>query len=401
MYLKINKIIFLLPLFAACFAFSCGNKNTENFSGEEILGNYHGIYFPGNKIQEQDFAVYLDCSSGVKNAFKDFNTQNFYQLFINSFQIQAVDFFQVSNSGIEKTVGLKTSDLLKKIKDSGRFKGENSMLGKAVKQIVDGNSAAVFITDGELYAKGGNNTAWAKDDFEKWLKKGNSIEFFITDHVDGGKEKHLFYICFVPKNSSSTVVSDFKTYLNNSGTAKSMKYSYFYSFSASPDKGFGYTALSEKWQKLFQKFSGENGIPLISGIKLDIPQSACYKIGKIVLKTYNISDDFLRYKNTLSDETDTVFVPAKRLNTVENLFVLDGDNPSDELNIRLSKNFSGSLSASGDNFFRVDFVLKDVSLEKENINIYGMTESVAGALEAANPEGKTVYSYYVKTPAYN
>lgn len=401
MYLRFNKITFLLPLFAACFAFSCGNQNTEKFPVEEILGNYHGIYFPEDQVQEQNFSVYLDYSSGVKTAFKDFNTQNFYQLFINSFKIQAVDFFQVSNSGIEKTVGLKTSELLKKIKDSGKFKGENSMLGTAVKQIVDGNSAAVFITDGELYAKGGADRAWAKDDFERWLKKGNSIEFFITDYVDGGKEKHLFYMCFVPKNSSSTVVSDFKSYLSNSGTAKTMKYNYFYFYSSSPDMGYGYLSLSENWKTLFQKFSENNGIPLLNGIKLDLPQSACYKIGKIVLKTYNISDDFFRYKSTLSEATDTVFVPAKRLNEIENLFVLDGDNPYNELNIRLSKNFSGSLSATGDNFFRIDFVLKDVIVDDENINTYSLTPSILGALSAANPEGKTVYSYYVKTMAYD
>ena len=401
MYLRFNKITFLLPLFAACFAFSCGNQNAEKFPVEEILGNYHGIYFPEDQVQEQNFSVYLDYSSGVKTAFKDFNTQNFYQLFINSFKIQAVDFFQVSNSGIEKTVGLKTSELLKKIKDSGKFKGENSMLGTAVKQIVDGNSAAVFITDGELYAKGGADRAWAKDDFERWLKKGNSIEFFITDYVDGGKEKHLFYMCFVPKNSSSTVVSDFKSYLSNSGTAKTMKYNYFYFYSSRPDMGYGYLSLSENWKTLFQKFSENNGIPLLNGIKLDLPQSACYKIGKIVLKTYNISDDFFRYKSTLSEATDTVFVPAKRLNEIENLFVLDGDNPYNELNIRLSKNFSGSLSATDDNFFRIDFVLKDVSVDDENINTYSLTPSILGALSAANPEGKTVYSYYVKTMAYD
>ncbi|MBQ3658426.1 MAG: hypothetical protein II956_16540 [Bacteroidales bacterium] len=387
MYLNFNKIAFFLTVFVACFVSSCKNTNTENFSDEEIISNYHEAYFPEKLTKEQNFALYLDFSGSIKTAFKDFNTQNFYQLFINSMKIQTVDFYAVSNSGINKTESFKTSELLKTIKDSGKFKGGNSPVDKAVKQIISENSEAVLITDDELFQ--------SSKDFEQWLKDGNAIDFFITE-CNEKKSKPLFYICFVPKNSLSSVTKDFLSFLSNSGTAKTMKYNHFYFSNGCLDSGIGYLELYEDWKTLFQKYSDKNGNSLPGGIKLNIPENYCYTIGKIVLKTYNISEDFLRYKNTLSDKTDTVFVPAKRLSGIENLFVLDNDNPNNELKIKMSQNFSGSLSASENNLLRVDFVLKDVSTETKNIE----NLPVVNALKATNPEGRTVYTYYIKTPAY-
>jgi hypothetical protein len=496
MYLNFNKITFLILTAVAFSCFSCGNKPSpcaqKTFSEEEIIDCYHRAYFPENQTVDKKFAIYLDYSGSVKTAFKDFNTQNFYQLFINSLKISEVDFYEVNNFSIDKIDGLQTSELYEKIKNADKFKGDNAPLNKAVRQIIEDNSEAVFITDGELWEKGERDDPWAREEFEKWLKDGNRLEFFVTDHLDGGNKQHLFYICFVPKNSKSTVISDFKFYLANSGAAKSMKYSNF-CFSNSDVKflkdgyrlktgglnentfmdesvyknfeNFEYISLLSKWNDLFKYITNayeqsgkplKNGAPLLSRLKIDLSGLEFYKVGKVVLKTYNISDDFYKFKkireikeNTpvfytengeiVLDENrqkilvcsgdtegyndkgelvaDTVFKTAKRLNTVEKLFVQDDEsfikNPDNELCVKLSQNFSGSLSETESNILRIDVVLKDVKVNTENINIENfvwqgkqvkenrsMYNSVLGALNAANPEGKTVYTFYIKTLPY-
>lgn len=496
MCLKINKITLFSAAFAVLLPLSSCNRatngcNEKSFSFDEIITNYHNAYFPEEKSQEKKFAIYLDYSGSVKVAFKDDNTANFYQLFINSLKISIVDFFEVNNFSVDKIAGLQTSELYKKVKDANKFKGDNAPLNKTVKQIIENNSEAVFITDGELWEKGERDDPWAREEFEKWLKDGNKLEFFVTDHLDGGKQQHLFYICFVPKNSQSTVVNDFKFYLKNSGAAQNMRYSNF-SFSNNEIKfskdeynvktgglnentfmdesvyknneNFEYISLLGSWKDLYKyiarakSLSGEpikDGAPLLCRLKIDLSGLEFYDVKALKLKVYNVTEDIFSFKrkaeikeNTptfysengeiVLDENrekilichgdyegyndkgeliaDTVFKPAKRLPALENFFVLDDGkldlqkSKTGEINIKIRENFSGNMFETENNILRIDVCLDGVTANTQNINIQNfvwqgkqvkenrsMYNSVLGALNSANPEGKVIYTFYLNT----
>lgn len=500
MNLNINKLTTWIGLGTLGLITACGGNNNcplKDFAPNEIIGTYQKIYNnePLN-AQAQRFAIYLDYSGSVKTAFKDANTQQFYQLFINSLKISTVDFFEVNNFSVDKIDNLEKSQLYKKVKDASKFKGDNAPLNKTVEQIVANNTEAVFITDGELWENGERDDPWAREEFEKWLKNGNKLEFFVTNHLDGGKQKHLFYICFVPKNTESAVASDFKFYLDNSVEAKNFQYSYF-SFSNNTTKitkadyqlktgglnentfmdetvyinqpDYEFISLSSSWKDLFKYIANaydkngnpiKGGAPLLSRLGVDVSGLEFYDVNNLSVKVYNISDDFHKLKRIMevkentptfwTDENgeivldenrqktvicpgdwegyndkgelvmDTVFKTSKGLPVIEGLLTLDQEKLADfksqkkgEVNLKLSQNFSGSMSESDYNLLRVDICLSGVTVNTSNINFQNfiwqgkqvkenrsMYNSILGALNAANPEGKVVYTYYINTLPY-
>ena len=169
------------------------------FEPHQIIQNYHQLYQPLNKKVEIDphLAIYLDYSSGMMVAFSNNQSALFYEMFINSLKISSADFYEVDKFDVVKIDNLSKSDLYLKIKDKKRFSGVNAPLNKAVADIVAKNSEAVFITDGELWENMERDDPWAREEFGKWLKAGNAIDFFVTDHTDAGKQKHVFYMFFI------------------------------------------------------------------------------------------------------------------------------------------------------------------------------------------------------------
>lgn len=502
MKLNINMLAAVSAAGLLSLAAACGGAGSDcpqkDFSIGELVPLYHRAYNPGEaEAQAQKFAIYLDYSGSVKTAFKDANTQQFYQLFINSLKISTVDFYEVNNFSVDRIENLQTSELYKKIKDAGKFKGDNAPLNKAVSQIVENNSEAVFITDGELWEKGERDDPWAREEFEKWLKAGNKLEFFVTDHIDAGKQKHLFYICFVPKDKKSAVASDFKFYLDNSVEAKQLTHTYF-SFSNNETKilkseyqiktgglnentfmdeaayinkpGYEYISLVTGWKDLFKYIANaydnngnalKGGAPLLSRLVVDCSGMEFYNVGGVEIKVSNITDDMSSFKRKLeikentpkfwTDENgevvldenrqkvvichgdwegyndqgelvaDTAFKPQLSLPSVTGLFLLDEDmlkknfasTKKGEVNIKIGSDFVGSMSSTDNNLMKIDVCLKDVKVNTQNINFQNfiwqgkqvkenrsMYNSILGALNAANPEGKVVYTYYINTLPY-
>ncbi|MCQ2973873.1 MAG: hypothetical protein MJ211_03600 [Bacteroidales bacterium] len=334
MKLIINKLTIVIVLIFTTITISC-NKNNGSFTTlepKDLIEKYHKTYFETNCFNPKShFSIFLDYSGSIKTAFKDNNTLGFYQLFINSIKLSSVDFFEVNNNKIDKIENISKTELYKKVKETDRFKGDAAPLNDAVKTIVDNNLAAVFITDGELWENGERDDPWAREEFENWLKAGNSIEFFITDYLEFGKQKHIFYICFIPKNSNNTVVSDFNFYLENSIEAKEYKYAHF-CFTANNVKitkeynvtnggvnenagidetafingeNFEFVFIMNKWKDLY-KYIGQSfdingnlvpgGAPLLSHLKVDFSGMEFYNIKDIDIVVNNITDDFNKFK---------------------------------------------------------------------------------------------------------
>lgn len=330
-------------LIASCFI-SCNTGHCPNdtyFEPNQIISEYHKFYtenYENQEIISANFAVYLDYSSGIKVAFNDAKTLQFYELFINSLKISKVDFYEVDKSDITEIKNIDKTDLYKKVKETNRFSGINAPLDKAVNQIVENNLEAVFITDGELWDNGERDDPWAREQFENWLVKGNAIDFFVTDHLDASKEKHLFYMFFIPKEKigdKNNISEQFQFYLDNSVEAKDLIYSQF-SFSTNTynlvqeyvtetsgginenaahdeytylnegeNQRFEYMDFMMKWKDMLKyiRYSYDDlgneikgGDPVVSKLFIETNGLEFYTIEELGIKVYDIYSDFEKFK---------------------------------------------------------------------------------------------------------
>lgn len=232
-----NKLTTTMLLLAVFFTAACKHSNCPEDYYEfdkNTLKSYHKTYFGGEKEQAEakNFSIYIDYSDGMQVAFADPNARQFYELFVNSLPISQVSFFEVGKSQINEIENLAKSELYDKIKNRKKFVGNYAPLDLAAEKIVAQNREAVLITDGELFDKrlGERDDPWAREAFTTWLKNGNTIEFFVTDHTDAGKQKHIFYMFFVPKNTTpdaKSITGQFRFYLEKSVEAKSLQYTHF------------------------------------------------------------------------------------------------------------------------------------------------------------------------------
>lgn len=501
---KINIIIFIIGIFIIFNGCKSGHCPSDlYYEPNEIISDYHQLYIKNHadSVKNENFAVYLDYSSGLKVAFADAKTLQFYELFINSLKISTVDFYEVDKLDVTEIKNLDKTELYKKVKESERFSGINAPLDKAVSQIVEFDKEAVFITDGELWDNGERDDPWAREQFEQWLVAGNAIDFFVTDHSDAGKTKHLFYMFFIPKskiNDKNNISQQFLFYLTNSVEAKELVYIQF-SFSTNTYKlvqeyatevsgginenaahdettyinkgqtlGFEYLDIMMKWKDMMEyiQYSYDDmgnqikgGDPVLNKLYIETSGLEFYTIEELGIKVYDIRNDFEKFKvikeglanpptfvldeagNVLLDEQnkkivdcpgqyeaydefgnlilDTNFVASTSLPEINEVFNFDNEtfmnNFSEEgrgeVVIKFHENFDGSqISSETENLFRVDVYLKTVTPNTTNPNLEkfiwegkqvdknrSIYNSILGALNAANPQGEVIYTFYIRT----
>lgn len=345
-----KKTIFFLIgiILTSILACNQGNCPQLYFEKYDLIDAYHTSYFPNEQENQiiNKFAIYLDYSSGMKIAFSDKKSASFYDLFINSLKISTVDFYEVDKNEVNKIENLSKSELYKKIKETKRYLGINAPLNKAVNDIVKKNTEAVFITDGELWENQERDDPWAREEFASWLKAGNAIDFFVTDHTDAGKIKHVFYMFFIPKHriyDKENIANQFRFYLENSIEAKNLKYTQF-TFSTNTYKllkeyktetsggvnenagldettyinreNYEYHDYMIEWKDLYKYIleaydnNGnqiKGGDPIISKLYIETSGLEFYNIEEIGIKVYDIYSDFqnLIIKNEIAANKPT------------------------------------------------------------------------------------------------
>ncbi len=505
-----NRLLWsiLIPL-TGILLFQCrggGNCPETDFMTHELITKYHKTYFDKdtNSASAENFAIYLDYSDGMQTAFADNNSMEFYELFINSLKISKVDFYEVNKYKVERMNDISKSELYKKIKDKDKFSGINAPLDKALSDLIDKNTEAVFITDGELWQDEERDDPWAREGFAKWLKAGNAIDFYITSHFDAGKEKHLFYMFFIPagqKNSKESIANNFRFYIEKSAEAKQLQFKYL-SFSNAdytlkqeyatatsggvnenaaldettyinkPGLAFEYHEYMMEWKDMVKYIRDEayddkgnkveGGNPLISKLFL-IDNMQFYSVDDIDINVYEIKTDYQRFEQIQEakanpptyvlnekgekvldeennpiidcpgqynsyDETgkltiDTIFKPAQGLKKAQEVFAFGNkafknniqQQGRGEIIVKIHENFDGSQISSEDvNLHRVDVYLKNVKTITDNQDMEcfiwqgkqveknrAIYNSILGALNEANPQGKVIYTYYIKTQPVN
>ena len=500
---KLLKFGFVVLIFlSSCNSSNCPEDLIEHNAKD--IHEFHSNYF--DRIEESkinEFGIYLDYSSGMRIAFEAKQNTDFYYLFINSLKISEPNFYAVESGEIKKFEKLPKSDLYKRIKDIKSYNKINAPLDIAIQQIVAKNSESVFITDGELWKDGERDDPWAREEFGKWLKKGNTIDFYTTDFIEKGKSKHVFYMFFIPRNqieNKNSVANQFKFYLEKSVEAKQLSYTHF-SFSNSSyklvqeykkqDEGgvninaeldsetyinsgekfdFEYVELYLPWldmheyiSQAFNERTGKaikGGEALLSKLFLETKALEFYKIEELGIKVYDVRDDFLNFngckicahgekptyeldeggKKLLDEENlpilktfgeegcyndigelikDTVFKSNDKLKEIKELYFFDNEAFNNniehegrgEIMIKLYPELNEEiLNTECGNFHRIDIYLKKVTTSINNPNLEkfiwdgiqlsknrSIYNSIIGALNEANPEGKVVYSYYIRT----
>lgn len=462
---------------------------------KEIIKDYHQLFFNYklDSVKQKNYDIYLDFSPGMYVAFQDEKTKIFFDLFINSLKISEVDFYEVANSKIQMFENLKTTEIYRKIKDPNNYMLSYAPFNDVLDSINKTKSEAVFITDGELWVKdkGERDDPWAREQFENWLKQENEIDFYITDHTDAGKEKHIFYMFFIPKqkiNNENNISDQFKYYLNHSGETKNFQYSHFsfcnnsfkittdyktpsnggaheYAYidpdaylNEGPEYRFEYHEYLSGWKDMVKYILNykdddgnpvDNGDALIRNLFLDISDLEYFKVEELGIKVFDIRNDFNKYKNYREciinqpkcsksennqiidyglpgcyDEngklfSEKIYTQATNFPVIENLFSFDQQNfitgieknKKGEILIKIDKNFNGKqLSDEDYNLHRIDIYLKKVVPNTDDINLNkfiwegkevkynrALYNSIIGALNDANPEGKVIYTYYIKT----
>lgn len=335
-----NLILFsglFMLLITACNSSSCP-EDMYMIEKASVEG-YHSQYFAQEPVSPpvESFSIYLDYSGSMKTAFKDPQTAAFYNIFINSLKISQVDFYDVDKNDVTLIENLSKSDLYTKIKDFNRFTGTNAPLDKAIALMAQQNGEAVLITDGELWNERERNDPWAREVFGEWLKAGNTIEFFVTNHIESGKQKHLYYIFFVPKQhvgNNESIAEQLLYYLTNSIDAKDLVYTHFsisnvgyklvqeYAtaksggvntnaslnestyINAGETEGFEFQEYYLTWKDLVQYIYNAydangnqiaGGDPLVSKLFVEVDKFSFFKIEEIGVKVFDVNNDFYSY----------------------------------------------------------------------------------------------------------
>jgi hypothetical protein len=471
------------------------------------IREYHqllsGTSHAGEETRNVDF--YLDFTVGLNVAFRDANSRNFFDAVINSMKISSIDFYKLANDSIALFENTSKESLFTLLKDPNNYLKADAPIDKALDMIVRNNTFSILVTDGELWKKNEEENAssnpWARKTFADWLDKGNRIDFYITDHLDAGKTKHLYYMIFIPKVSSSeklpsddisyflktdinakTLVFDNFSFRNDfyklkqdyasiqsSGAAEELatdKQSYINDF----NNAYEYMDWALDWKSIIKYIrnakdeSTGNLVPggkdLIGKIYLDAKNSELYHLESIGLKVYDLFDDYSQFEfckqcqakppvfkldtkgnkeldlnnnsmpiilerglESCYDENGNLLSERKyngpKLKTIEELFVLDqklfnysfGKDTVGEIDIKIHPNFNGTqLSADRENFVRIDVIMTKCTPNTDNPKLKkfmwegkripfnkGLYESIILAMKDANPEGKVIYSYYIKT----
>lgn len=158
-------------------------------------------------------SVYIDFSNGMVHAYKDnANNSRMIESICHNLYDEC-DWYKVASNAITPLDKTATEIFNMVTTDTNYATEIMAPIQKTIEKIVEENHEALFVTDFEEYnaSKQEEFLGFAKNPFMKWLKMGNSIDFYIMDYqepvsYEHGKmvDKHLYFIVFsTPQTNSS------------------------------------------------------------------------------------------------------------------------------------------------------------------------------------------------------
>jgi len=461
-----------------------------------LLSNYLRASSGYNASAEEldpEVKIYVDLSSGINEAFSSAGGMAVSQLTTILNYYNNAKYLSVLSD-------IKPFNLAGSAPGNYFTNGSNydpiakANLRSALKEITGNNGLAFFISDCEEFDDAGQeiiSDAWAKDDLISWLNKGNTVHFWITDFQKGSVTKHLYFIAFVPAQTSSddknftSLVNDLNaknpkhlelsnknwtvlkpewaqqsTGLDANLLAEGVfeKSTYVRDFESQPTS-YEYIDIAYPIKAEVLTAQGAlKGPDFYRGLKVNLSNNQFFDISQIDIDAYEVSNDLESFAkfyqisqgkpkfitdekgakildpndpfscffdnngNIKAENNYSVSIQDKKLNELfsfnQELFsnTLKTNAAAAELAIKLHPNFNENdptlnNNKDGYNLVRLDFKVKgfnaktpDLSMfqwnsamksnaEKQNV---GFKESIQQAIVSTKPEGKVIYTLFIK-----
>ncbi len=359
--MKRKKLFVYGPLLFIILFFieSCGSKNGNdpfseiNFWDEKGMTSRVENYFDntlGEKANPKSGnpVVYVDFSDGLIQAYTS-NPEN-------KSIIQAITNKFVSKDIKWKALGIKTgeitdlefesNELFNKVTDPNSYVGLMAPIQTALNEITNSKNDALLITDFEEFTPDGVEQMenYAKKYFINWLSKDNSISFFYTNFKEKNKktkittDKHLFFTIFTHGKSNENslitqIVDAFKGRFNPKRfDLTNNPYTLSNEYGGKELTGIGmdlqkqvtssYNGLNFKkpfefinigkynWEYLDKTIKNpkyKDDI-FLSKLFLNTSNESSYKLSKLEVKVYDVTDDYIKYNKCY--EAATNFKPV-------------------------------------------------------------------------------------------
>ena len=448
-------------------------------------------------------AVYVDFSDGLIQAYtgNSINGQ-IVQAICGKLSNTSIEWYALENSGINR-LQEDHSQVYGKVTKKESYSKTMAPIEEALKNITKSNNDALLITDFEEYKRNSSGSyiedlsPYPQNYFTDWIKNGNSITFFYSEpYTEVSKnnkaQKHLYFTVFTHgKATETSFVSLIKDVLRGKAnllefTLDNNPYSASNNYEGKESTGianatfakwvnlninasaekklpFEVIGISKPWNNDLEKYiqniiKKDNGL-FLSKLSLNASDQFAYKLGKVAVKAYDVSDDYEKFvhclvaknhvpvltKDSKKDEVwdekskkDPIIKECYVLNTVNlkpdwlyspgelkewsEIFDLDkeifnGHLKHDPANIELHTIFHPNYKQKNvkkeDALLRIDYVIDEATFNESNPQLANfqwnsltmpgkpntsLSEAIRNTLQNpdVNPKGKIIYSYYIK-----
>lgn len=209
---QIKQLFCLLVVSVTAGLFwSCNNSNdifTDVYLEDNLAVNVDS-YFMKDQLNMSTAPtgqrVYIDFSNGMWQAYKgNANNSGMIDKLTQRLTGSEVKWFGLGKGQIYE-LDFPSTQLYNKVTDPKSYSTEiMAPIEKTVNDIIEAGEEALLVTDFEEYTTDGKEQFenFAKDEFTKWLKMGNSITFYVTNYQEKNNktkltvDKHLYFIVF-------------------------------------------------------------------------------------------------------------------------------------------------------------------------------------------------------------
>lgn len=502
-YKKSKSIAVVLVCICLSTMTSCSliySPDEDPFSNQ--LTEYLKKDLPVVRVSSEKYAAYFDFT-GAMTACNDSETSQTFNGLCQKITGDASDFdiFKLGNSKITALTGeVRPAQIFAQLKNAKSQLEFYAPIENTLKQIIDEGRSAILITDFEEYTKDGYiyRQAYATPYFKAWLDSGGDITFFITNYIEGGIPKHLYYVIFdynehnllklvelglqeLPVNYKrfTLATNSYPMWTNYLSTAKGGTYhdevgddvvsmsnedgsdNAFFKIDGLRAESYCFNAnwsdivANAKGQSRENGFDGKNGSAepfthLFRNLFVDLSHSDSYKLNSLDVKVTDVKEDIEKYwawyvasnnKPKIEKEDGEIYLDfegheagekyydekgnilaeydyTKRpgnVGEIKDMLVFDNelfnntyaqDPASVELGVKFKPGFTGEiLQLKGDDhIFRVDIIVQSASICDQNTlqELFDwpgndcLFYSVKNALQDKNPQGRPIYSYFVR-----
>lgn len=449
---KVEMMVATSMVVVSLIGFVACTKENSAPDTKHIKDFHHSFFSKAvNPIKGDDLSLYVDYSTCITLG----QHSSFFQSLEPSLVNATKHYYSIKGSQIQEETNI---DIYRELRNIVEVNYAD--LETAANLIANGNSEAVFLTDGEYYQKdiagGGINDPYMADALKTWLRKGHDIyilaEPYVERHRGVDYNKKRFYFIFTDNRLEGNIYdricqtvklenypdvemfhlsADHPTVM---AEGKSLKVSEILSANITPYGDFEIQDWAVDWKAIESVIMGgvdpntgeplPNGDCIIGGLKVDRNSYGGFRISDIEVKVYDINANYFNFyynKESSSEGAIDAFNIAE-MHHAQNTIIYDQEEFDKHgiVNLYLDANMWNPdfLSGSPFNYTKIDICVSKCQNVFDNyasmfnfdaigrpgdLNI-SVTESVKQCL--FDPEiqrmmnSSVLYSIYIKSNKY-